>query len=323
MRIFLAPMEGVVDFHLRKLYATVGGVDACVTEFVRINQHTLPRKVFTTRCPELIPENQQFEINGRLYPALPIRIQLLGSDPALLASNAYKAANAGAIGIDLNFGCPAKTVNKNRGGACLLDETQLIHDIVKAVREAVPNHIPVTAKIRLGFNDRLSYIDNAQAIRDAGANELFVHARSKADGYKPPAYWSMIADIKQRLDIPVVANGEIWTLDDFKQCQAESGCDDFMLGRGLLANPGLAQEIKAYATSTPIVPITWSATVTLLRHFLAETSTAYPAKYMGNRVKQWLHYLRLHFDEADQLFEKIKRDKTKESIMAALAASAS
>src|SRR5690606_19422497 len=109
----------------------------------------------------------------------------------------------------------------------------------KAVRDALPAHIPVSAKIRLGYEDRSSYMDNAQAVEAAGASELVVHARSKADGYKPPAYWHYIADIKARLKIPVVANGEIWSVDDYLRCREESGCEDVMLGRGLLACPDL------------------------------------------------------------------------------------
>lgn len=318
MRIFLAPMEGVVDFHLRKLFAKVGGVDACVTEFIRVNEHVLPRKVFTTRCPELLSENREFKINGEICSALPTRVQLLGSDPELLAGNAAKAAQSGAIGVDLNFGCPAKTVNRNRGGACLLDETDLIFSIVSTVRKSVPEHIPVTAKIRLGFNDRLTYLDNAAAINEAGASELFVHARSKADGYNPPAYWQYINDIRSSVNIPVIANGEIWSLEDYKQCKLESGCEDFMIGRGLLANPGLAKEIKAFEASEAPATTSWREVLGLLQHFFAETSEAYPAKYMGNRVKQWLHYLRKHFNEAEELFEHIKREKNKQAIEQAL-----
>jgi len=305
-------MEGVVDFHLRKLYSRVGGVDMCVTEFIRINDQVLPKRVFLNRCPELSYAHE----NLNDHELLPIRVQLLGSNPSMLAANASKAAELGAIGIDLNFGCPAKTVNRNKGGACLLDETGLIYDIVESVRSSVPASIPVTAKIRLGYNDRSTYLQNAQAIESAGASEIFVHARSKADGYNPPAYWHMIGDIHSTLSIPVIANGEIWTVDDFIRCKKESGCDDFMLGRGLLANPGLAKEIRGiYNAQTSKEQqsvsdkLTWSDITPLLHELLISTSEAYPPKFMGNRVKQWLHYLRMHFDEAEVLFHQVKRLK--------------
>ena len=125
----------------------------------------------------------------------------------------------GACAIDLNFGCPAKTVNSSDGGATLLKDPQRVYNVVKAVCDAVPEHIPVTAKIRLGFEDRSSYLQNATAAWQAGANELAVHARSKADGYNPPAYRDYIGRIHEAVSIPVIANGEIWTLDDYQRCK--------------------------------------------------------------------------------------------------------
>src|SRR5690554_6286652 len=176
MRIYLAPMEGVVDHHLRRLYAGIGGLDLCVTEFIRVTQTRLPEKVFRRYCPELAAPL-----------TLPVRIQLLGSDPTYLALNARRAARLGASGIDLNFGCPAKTVNKSRGGACLLNEPELLHQIARQVRDAVPQDTPVTAKIRLGYETRANYIETALALEEGGIAELVVHGRSKADGYRPPA----------------------------------------------------------------------------------------------------------------------------------------
>jgi len=306
-------MEGVVDHHLRKIYAHIGSIDFCVTEFIRISENVLPRKVFVKYCPELL-----FTADETQPKPIPTRIQLLGSDPELLARNARKAAKLGAIGIDLNFGCPAKTVNKNRGGACLLDETDLIASIVKQVRKSVPDTIPVTAKIRLGFNDRSSYLRNAEAIANAGASELFVHARSKTDGYNPPAYWHYIAEIQQRIDIPVIANGEIWTLEDYIQCKNESNSTDFMLGRGLLANPGLAAEIHAYENKQSINKMEWHKVVPLLHRFFVETSSAYPVKHTGNRLKQWLHYLQRHYNQAELLFNSIKKSRDFDEINSAL-----
>lgn len=301
MRIFLAPMEGVVDHHMRDIMRTVGGVDAYVTEFIRVTEHTLPRRVFIHYCPELLPEF------GAEHP--PTRVQLLGSNPETLSLNARKAAKLGAPAIDLNFGCPAKTVNRNRGGACLLDDTQLIYDIVSEVRKQVPDHILVTAKIRLGYEDRNTYLDNAIAIEQAGASEITVHARSKADGYNAPAHWEYIKHIRQALSIPVIANGEIWSLEDFRICRDITQCEDFMLGRGLLAKPDLANEIKAYMDGSEFTPLEWRQVAQHLHHFFIDTSTAYPKKYMGNRVKQWLHYLSMQYGEAIDLFDTIKKSR--------------
>ena len=303
MRIFLAPMEGVVDHNLRKLYCDIGGVDYAVTEFIRVSQSRLPDHVFYRLCPELI------EPIG-----IPVRVQLLGSDPANLAEHAQRLAELGAIGIDLNFGCPAKTVNKSRGGACLLQEPNLLHDIAHAVRTAVPKGIPVTAKMRLGFNAREGYIENAQALSSGGISELFVHGRSKVDGYKPPAYWGAIGEIQQALNIPVIANGEMWTPDDVAQCIAESGCQDVMIGRGLLATPDLALAVKQLHSEGTYTALSWQEVLPKVWQYHLSTLESYDPKYAGNRLKQWLMYLQRSYPEAQSFFEAIKRMRTADEL---------
>lgn len=312
MRLFLAPMEGVVDHHLRHRLSEMGGIDICVTEFVRVTDTRLPEKVFKRFCPELL--------EGCRTPAgTPVRVQLLGSKPGAMAYNAAKVAAMGAPAVDLNFGCPAKTVNSSDGGACLLQDPSRVYNIVKAVRERVPTTTPVTAKIRLGFADRSLYMENAMAAFEGGANELVVHARSKVDGYKPPAYWDYIGRIRERLPIPVIANGEIWSLEDFRRCREETGCDDFMLGRGLLARPDLARQIRAFVDGSDYQPMTWSEVCALLYQFHTDIKDAYPRKFLGNRVKQWLAYLKRNYQGAEQLFETFKRLKDEASMDAAFA----
>lgn len=309
MRIYLAPMEGVVDHHLRRLYAGVGGIDLCVTEFVRVTHTRLPEKVFRRFCPELATPL-----------SIPVKIQLLGSDPSLLAINARRAARLGAPGIDLNFGCPAKTVNKNRGGACLLNEPELLHDIARQVRDAVPASTPITAKIRLGYESRSRYIENALALAEGGIAELVVHGRSKADGYRPPAYWGCIGEIRERLTIPVIANGDIWSPEDYRQCRAESGCENVMLGRGLLSRPDLALAIRAEHQGAEYKPLNWHNISDLLLQFQRETTLSYPKQFCGNRLKQWLMYLQRHYPQAEQLFEAIKKTRDPQVIETAIVA---
>ena len=310
MKLYLAPMEGVVDHHMRYAISQLGGIDLCVTEFIRITDHTLPRRVFLRTCPELIPEQEKISKDPATYGALcPTRVQLLGSNPKAIALNARKAAKLGAPAIDLNFGCPAKTVNRNRGGACLLDEPKLVHQIVSETRSMVPSETPVTVKIRLGYEARNSYLVNARAIEDAGANELIVHARSKNDGYKPPAYWSCIREIRNHISIPVIANGEIWTPEDYLNCQSQSGCDSFMLGRGIMARPDLGLAIKAKQKGKIYHFLPWTDIARMLHGFFIRTSKCYDKKHMGNRVKQWLFYLTRTYREASQMFNEIKRSK--------------
>lgn len=307
MRIYLAPMEGVVDHHLRRLYARIGGIDLCVTEFIRVTHTHLPEKVFRRYCPEL---DSPLEI--------PVRIQLLGSNPATLAWNAHRAAELGAAGIDLNFGCPAKTVNKHRGGACLLEEPDLLFEIVRQVRQAVPSSVPVTAKMRLGYQSRSHYVENAQALAAGGAAELVVHGRAKTDGYKPPAYWDCIGEVRAALSIPVIANGDIWQPEDYRRCRAESGCEHVMLGRGLLSRPDLALAIKASAAGIEYTPMAWPQILALLVQFQRETTDFYPLQFCGNRLKQWLMYLQREYPQAADLFNAIKRTRNPAEIEAAL-----
>lgn len=161
MKVMLAPMEGVVDHLMRDMLTHVGGFDRCVTEFVRVVDQKLPNKIFYRICPEL-------RKGGKTAAGVPVRVQLLGQHPQWLAENAKTAIELGSPGIDLNFGCPAKTVNKSKGGAVLLKETETLFEIVREVRSAVPDEHPVSAKIRLGFEDKSLAVENAIAISEAG-----------------------------------------------------------------------------------------------------------------------------------------------------------
>ena len=173
MTILLAPMEGLLDFVLRDILTRVGGIDRCVSEFIRITDQLLPERVFTRIVPELLN-------GGRTFAGVPVRAQLLGSDPACLAENAARLAALCPAGIDLNFGCPANVVNRHGGGAALLREPETIFAIVTAVRQAVPAHMPVSAKMRLGYSDDSQALDCARAIADGGADEVVVHCCSKS-----------------------------------------------------------------------------------------------------------------------------------------------
>jgi len=293
--IILAPMEGLLDHMLRDVLTRVGGIDRCVSEFIRITDMLMPNRVFTRIVPELLN-------GGRTAVGVPVRPQLLGGDPICMAENAAKLAALGPDGIDLNFGCPAKCVNRHRGGAVLLDEPELLLEIVAAVRRAVPAHLPVSAKMRLGFNDSEKMLDCARALVDGGAAELVVHGRTKADGYKPPAYWDRIAAVREAVAVTVVANGEIWTVEDAARCKAESGCDALMLGRGMVAHPGLALAIQQPGAA----PLSWSQLLPLMAVFFAQVRSNVAARHQAGRLKQWLHYLRRHYPEAEEAYGRLR-----------------
>jgi tRNA-dihydrouridine synthase C len=291
--LLMAPMEGLLDADLRAVLTQVGGTTRCVSEFIRVTDRLLPARVFFRLMPEL-------RQGSRTEAGIAVRAQLLGSDPAVLADNAARLAELGAEGVDLNFGCPAPVVNRHRGGAVLLDEPTLLHDIVRAVRAAVPAHVPVSAKMRLGNRDAAAAVDAAQALAAGGAGELVVHARTKAQGYRPPAHWAAIAAVREAVHVPVIANGEIWNADDARRCRAESGCSGLMLGRGLVADPGLAWAIQGRG------PVTWPMLLPLLSDYWQRVSRRVEPRHRAGRLKQWLHLLSRRHPQAADAFASLR-----------------
>jgi tRNA-dihydrouridine synthase C len=300
-------MEGVVDFKMRQLLTDLGGFDLCVTEFVRVVEDTLPERVFHRYCPEL-------KTGGYTRAGTPVRIQLLGQVAHALAANAVKAIRLGSHGIDLNFGCPAKTVNKSKGGAVLLKDPDHMYEIIKAVRDAVDPCHEVSAKIRLGFDDDSNSQEIVDAVVSAGASSLAIHARTKRDGYNPPAYWEKIPPLIKDKNISVVANGEIWQVEDAMLCQKRSHCQDLMLGRGALAMPDLAKQIKSHAENEHYTPMLWEHVIYHIIHSSMHQDESKCEKYFASRTKQWLGYLKRQYPQANALFDEIRRLKAKDEV---------
>ncbi|MBS4098893.1 MAG: tRNA-dihydrouridine synthase family protein [Sulfuricella sp.] len=305
MRLILAPMEGLVNGIMRDILTRIGGIDLCVAEFLRADGNLLPPRIFLATVPELV--------NGGCTPAgVPVRVQLLGHDPVVLAENAARAAELGAPGIDLNFGCPAPTVNRHGAGAALLAQPERLHAIVAAVRRAVPEGLPVTAKMRLGLNDTALTLDCARALQAGGADELTVHARTRAEAFRPPAHWEWIARIREAVAIPVIANGDVWNRRDWEKIREVSGCADVMLGRGLVARPDLARSIRH---STQAMP--WEALLPWLREYFERMYAAAPKSAHGF-LKQWLNMLRGGFPEAEELYRKVRTENDPQRLEALL-----
>ncbi|WP_057108645.1 tRNA dihydrouridine(16) synthase DusC [Citrobacter freundii] len=295
MRVLLAPMEGVLDSLVRELLTEVNDYDLCITEFVRVVDQLLPAKVFHRLCPEL-------HNNSRTPSGTLVRIQLLGQYPQWLAENAARAVELGSYGVDLNCGCPSKLVNGSGGGATLLKDPELIYRGAKAMREAVPAHLPVTVKVRLGWDNSDRQFEIADAVQQAGASELAGHGRTKEQGYKAEHInWQAIGEIRQRLTIPVIANGEIWDWQSAQDCMAISGCDAVMIGRGALNIPNLSRVVKY---NEPRMP--WPDVVTLLQKYTRLEKQGDTGLYHVARIKQWLGYLRKEYSEATALFQEIR-----------------
>ncbi|MEY4506050.1 MAG: tRNA-dihydrouridine synthase [Pseudomonadota bacterium] len=299
-------MEGLLDAALRDTLTRVGGVDRCVSEFIRVTHTVLPLRAFTRVVPELLN-------GGKTAAGVWVRPQLLGSAPNCLADNAAQLASLNPPGIDLNFGCPAKTVNQSRGGAVLLDEPELVGRIVSAVRRAVPAHIAVSAKMRLGYKDDRVAEACAHAIAQGGANELVIHARTQAQGYKPPVYWDRIAEVKASLGahpMRVVANGDVGSVEAARRCCEVTGCDTVMIGRGMIVHPGLALRIKAQGDCS------WASLQPLMAHFWTRVCARVERRHRAGRLKQWLNHLRHHYPEAQQAFDDLRERNDPEHMQA-------
>jgi tRNA-dihydrouridine synthase C len=308
--LVLAPMDGITDAPMRALQGSAA-FSYAVSEFVRVSNHVVPPHVFEREVPELTR-------GGVTVTGLPVQVQILGGDPELMAASALVACQVGASAIDINFGCPAPTVNRHDGGATLLKHPQRIRQVVAAVRQAVPASIPVSAKLRLGWDGIEAIHENAAMAAAGGADWLTIHARTRTQGYAPPVYWKPIGQVRAALSIPVVANGDIWTLEHFRRCREETGCLHYMLGRSALANPPLVYQIATDLglRQGPIPSLEWVELLrSLVRHSLDHPARCDRGTLM--RLKQWLKIASNFGDFAH--FDQVKHSTTVEELLAQLA----
>ncbi|GHT81342.1 tRNA-dihydrouridine(16) synthase [Betaproteobacteria bacterium] len=302
MRLMLAPMEGLVDDALRAALARIGGYDCAVSEFVRVSASCLPAHVFRRMVPELD--------HGSCIHGMPVRVQLLGADPGLLADNAAVLASLKPAAVDLNFGCPAPTVNRHGGGAVLLDEPERLYAIACAVRAVLPAALMLTAKMRLGVADTARALDCAQALVEGGVAELVVHARTRDEAYRPPAHWEWVGRIGEVVRVPVVANGEVWTVADWARCCGVAGVSDVMLARGAVVDPFLARRIRArgepHADDEALRAAEWRELCPVLAGFRDQVMRKVKPGHAAGRIKQWLNLLRRRYAQAELVYQRIR-----------------
>lgn len=311
--LVLAPMDGITDAPMRALQGLSGAFTYAVSEFIRVTAEPLPRKVFLREVPELA--------HGALTPTgLPVQVQILGGDPEPMARSAINAVRAGATAIDINFGCPAPTVNRNDGGASLLRYPCRIRDIVAAVRAAVPPEIPVSAKLRLGWDTTEAIHENAAMAAEGGASWLTIHARTRVQAYQPPVYWEPIGQVRQSLGLPIIANGDIWSMEDFYRCREITGCRHFMLGRSALADPSLplkiAQEL-GIARPSATADLDWERLFRTLLHYAEMYGDRIKPRSLM-RLKQWLKIAHNHGDFTQ--FDVLKHAESVDEFFELLAA---
>ncbi len=230
-RVLQSPLSGVTDLVFRRLVRRYAPDSMLYTEMVHASQVCHVKEL--PKLMEVDPQEQ------------PISIQLFDCRPDFLAAAAQRAVAEGADTIDINMGCPVNKITKKGGGSSLLRDPQTAESIVRSVAQAVA--VPVTVKTRLGWNDHeITILEFAQRMQDAGAKMLTLHARTRAQGYHGAARWQWIAQVKQVLEIPVIANGDIVSVESAVQCLSETGADGVMCSRGTLGYPFLVGEIDHF-----------------------------------------------------------------------------
>lgn len=232
----LAPMAGITDLPFRLICRRLG-CGMTVSEMVSA-KGLLYKNVKTT-------EMLRIDDGER-----PTAIQLFGSVPAELAEAARMVEASGADMIDFNMGCPVPKIVNNGEGSALMKNPQLAHDILAAMVKAVK--IPVTVKFRAGWDDNnRNAVEIARAVEAAGVSAVAVHGRTRQQFYEGKADWSIIADVKQAVKVPVFGNGDIFTVADGLRMLEQTGCDGLMIGRGADGNPWLFTALAAALRGEP------------------------------------------------------------------------
>lgn len=272
--LILAPMEGVGDRSFRKAMAALGGFNEAVTDFLRVPSNA--------HIPSLAARYEVLET-----APIPLAVQLMGADPLLMATMAHEMERKGAPRIDLNCGCPSNTVTGRGAGSSLLRDPQFLYEIASAMVKAVS--IPVTAKLRSGFEDTSLFKENLLAAQESGIRFLTLHPRTKVDGYGPPARWDLIAEAKALLNIPVVGNGDILQVQDALNMLRTTRCDALMIGRGSVINPFLFHQIQAHFSGIPYER-QWGDLLKYFSTYLSAIPPEIPEKTRINKMKQIMSF---------------------------------
>lgn len=274
-RLFLAPMEGVGDRPFRKALAKIGGFDEACTEFIRV------------------PINAHVESLAKVYDpgelgVIPLAAQIMGQDPLLCASMGQELEKRGALRLELNCGCPSNTVTGKGAGSSLLKNPDQLYKIAHALVTAC--NVPVSIKMRAGYDDTILFQDNLKAAQSSGAAFITLHARTKKDGYLAPANWALIAEAKSLLSIPVIGNGDIKSVECAQKILKETNCDALMIGRAACADPFIFHKIKAHFESK-IFTAHLSDYMDFLYTFAMYLSEGGSSKTVVNKLKQLINFM--------------------------------
>jgi tRNA-dihydrouridine synthase C len=303
-KLYLAPMEGVGSQGFRRALARIGGFDEACTEFLRVPSNAHVKSLASRYDPtDTSP--------------IPQAAQIMGSIPSLMGDMSYELQLLGAPRIDLNCGCPSNTVTGRGAGSSLLKTPRLLYEIAKSMKESIA--VPLSVKLRSGFEDTSLFQENLLAAQEAGASFITLHPRRKIDGYSGKANWDLIRIAKELLSIPVVGNGDILTPQDAHRMLEETNCDALMIGRGAVINPWIFHQVKLYfGVMTKLE--SWEETYLYFLHFAKEIGKEAPERSLVNQLKQLFGFLflktphlqekryemlRLTFKKGEEFLEKV------------------
>ena len=299
-KLILAPMEGITHPLIRHQLADHGGLDLLCTEFIRISVQAPVEKVL----------KKQIVKSGDI----PLSVQIMGNKVELMAESAKAVVACGADAVDVNMGCPTKRAVKGGVGSAMLKDPDLCYRVLAAMRQEVPNYL--SAKIRAGFDDTSTLNNVVEAIESAGTDYLAVHPRRRVDQYEGHSNWSIIAELKEKLSIPVIGNGDVCCVADVVRMFAETGCDGVMIGRGALANPWIFQQSRqSFAGQEIYLP-----DADAIYQFYEKLSSAFADQYTTEKAvltktKEMLMYFSINLRDAGAFRKLIGRSMSLTDIL--------
>lgn len=299
----LAPMEGVGHPLFREAVAAQGGIGIVCTEFVRVSRAPISEAALA---------REVVKVEG-----LPLSVQVMGNDADKMADAAAVVARAGADVVDVNLGCPMPRVVRKGVGAAMLKDLVLLERVLREMREKTP--VPLSAKIRAGFDDVENVLAIARTVERAGVDYLVVHPRRRADFYSGVADWRIIRTLVSALSIPVVGNGDVWYAQDALRMREETGCAAVMIGRPAIRNPFIFRQIEALTDGREAFAPSGADVVAYLRFVRARFATGEGATERGvlGKLKEIVRYVLRALPEGESVSRAVLRLETTELLLEA------
>lgn len=302
-RVSLAPMAGITDYVLRSLVRRYSKSALLTTEM--ISSEYLAQTLNGRSGTEILKRDENHS---------PISYQISGHKPHLMRQAAEFLTKYADM-IDINMGCPVKKVVGGQDGAALMRNPSLAEDLVRAVKDGTDK--PVSVKFRLGYTaDEMNYVEFGQRMQNAGADFITLHARTKAQMYSGKADWSKIKKLKENVDVPVFANGDILTVDDAIQCIEESSADGVAIGRGALSDATLIGRIEHYfQTGEKLPEASLDEKIEMLKYHLDEEINLRGENVGIKFMRKFYPYYLSGFENAKILRSKLVVEDSYEKII--------